>query len=171
MSNVKIQMSNQIQSPNVKKSLNLTFNHYALIWHLTFSIGIFILDRISKLLSIHYLEPLRQPAPTFGLRLFLNPTFAFGIPGGNRLAIILSTVVILVLIRHIVLKLTQETYKLQATSYALIIAGAFGNLFDRLTHGATIDWIVAGPWTINLADIAIVLGVLMLLFKKPNLNT
>jgi signal peptidase II len=48
---------------------------------------------------------------------------------------------------------------------ALLIGGALGNLADRVRDGAVTDWIDLPLWpTFNLADVAIVLGVLLLLF-------
>jgi signal peptidase II len=48
---------------------------------------------------------------------------------------------------------------------ALLIGGALGNLADRVRDGAVTDWIDLPLWpTFNLADLAIVLGVLLLLF-------
>ncbi len=140
---------------------------------------VFTLDRATKLLALHYAPLLDQPAPTFGVRLFLNPTFAFGIPGGNTLALWVSTAVVIALIAYLVLQwrkastsyqLRVTSYELRVTSYALILAGALGNLADRLTRGATVDWIVVGPWNVNVADISILLGVTLLLIKGKTKN-
>jgi signal peptidase II len=60
-------------------------------------------------------------------------------------------------------------------SLGLIIGGAVGNGIDRLLHGAVMDFILfhlAGPaWTFqwyvfNLADAAIVAGVIGLVFES-----
>jgi signal peptidase II len=48
---------------------------------------------------------------------------------------------------------------------ALLIGGALGNLADRVRDGAVTDFISLPLWpTFNLADLAIVAGVLLLLF-------
>ena len=48
---------------------------------------------------------------------------------------------------------------------ALLIGGALGNLADRVRDGAVTDFISLPLWpTFNLADLAIVVGVLLLLF-------
>jgi signal peptidase II len=59
-------------------------------------------------------------------------------------------------------------------SIGLQLGGAFGNLLDRLTAGAVVDFIDVGWWPIfNLADSSIVVGMTILvgtlLFfdKKP----
>lgn len=122
--------------------------------NLVFAVLVFILDRVTK-----------QLAPAWGLRVFVNPTFAFGIPGGNMLAIILSTLVALALVAVVVLEYRRRrpNYQLLITSYSIILAGAAGNLADRIIRGGTVDWLVVGPWTINLADLAIVTGVVLIL--------
>jgi signal peptidase II len=46
-----------------------------------------------------------------------------------------------------------------AAGVAAALAGALGNLSDRLIHGAVVDFVSLGPWpTFNLADVAIVGG-------------
>lgn len=45
----------------------------------------------------------------------------------------------------------------------LIVGGALGNVADRLTRSAVVDYVDIGPWpTFNLADVAISVGVLLL---------
>jgi signal peptidase II len=45
----------------------------------------------------------------------------------------------------------------------MTIGGATGNLTDRLVRGTVVDFVAAGPWPVfNLADAAMVLGVLLL---------
>lgn len=47
---------------------------------------------------------------------------------------------------------------------ALVLAGAFSNMLDRLYFGCVIDFIKLPFWPVfNLADIFIVLGVIMLI--------
>ncbi len=55
-------------------------------------------------------------------------------------------------------------------AYALIIGGALGNLFDRLVHGAVIDFIdlYINDWhwpAFNLADTAICIGALSIVLE------
>ncbi len=47
---------------------------------------------------------------------------------------------------------------------ALVIAGAVGNLGDRIAHGAVTDFLVVRyfPWVFNVADLAITTGALLL---------
>jgi len=44
----------------------------------------------------------------------------------------------------------------------LQLGGAIGNLADRLRLGHVTDFVDFGPWVFNLADVAIILGALIL---------
>jgi signal peptidase II len=62
----------------------------------------------------------------------------------------------------------QPWPSLHQSGLAAIIGGALGNLVDRIQHGAVVDFIVLNPWglfpyTFNVADAAISLGVALLL--------
>ena len=61
--------------------------------------------------------------------------------------------------------------KLLPAAFALIIGGALGNVYDRLVHGAVVDFLhfhYAGwSWpAFNLADSAITVGVVMMLWGQ-----
>ena len=61
--------------------------------------------------------------------------------------------------------------KLLPAAFALIIGGALGNVYDRLIHGAVVDFLhfhYAGwSWpAFNLADSAITVGVVMMLWGQ-----
>ena len=70
--------------------------------------------------------------------------------------------------------LKKETSKLNLIAYSLILAGGFGNLWDRVFHdkGQVIDFMlieVIGPLrtgVFNVADMAIVAGVLLALLNE-----
>jgi signal peptidase II len=47
--------------------------------------------------------------------------------------------------------------------YALVIAGALGNLIDRVTHGYVVDFVHLHGWPVfNVADCAIAVGAVLL---------
>jgi signal peptidase II len=53
----------------------------------------------------------------------------------------------------------------------LLIGGALGNLVDRVQHGAVVDFALVNPWglfpyTFNVADGAITVGVALLLLDS-----
>lgn len=54
---------------------------------------------------------------------------------------------------------------LEQVAYALVAAGALGNALDRLRRGFVVDFIEIHRWPIfNVADMAIVVGALLLAF-------
>jgi signal peptidase II len=71
--------------------------------------------------------------------------------------------------------LARTGSRLSAVALGLIIGGAIGNAVDRLVHGAVVDFVffhvTTATWTFNwyvfnLADVAIVAGVLGLLYES-----
>ena len=115
--------------------------------------------------------------PFFDLVLFFNEGAAFsflaGAGGWQRLffsaiALIASGVII-----HLMRKYPQQ--KLFCFALALILGGALGNLYDRVTLGHVVDFLFFHYQTyywpaFNLADSAIFCGVVLLLweeFRKP----
>ena len=63
---------------------------------------------------------------------------------------------------------TRDISKLESVGYGLIVGGALGNLFDRVIYGYVIDfidiYIFGYDYPIfNIADIAIVFGVIILI--------
>jgi signal peptidase II len=66
--------------------------------------------------------------------------------------------------------LARITSRLTAVSLGLIIGGAIGNAIDRLAYGWVVDFVLLHigeyEWYVfNLADAAIVLGVVGLLYE------
>ncbi len=57
-----------------------------------------------------------------------------------------------------------------AVAIGFVMGGAVGNLVDRITRGAVVDFIDASalhfPWVFNLADSAITVGVALLLLES-----
>jgi signal peptidase II len=58
-----------------------------------------------------------------------------------------------------------------AFSSALILIGAVGNVFDRIFYGFTVDYLIFfGRSALNLSDLLIVLGVVLLLISSRRLS-
>ncbi|MAG28922.1 hypothetical protein CL632_02140 [bacterium] len=122
----------------------------------------FVLDRIIKYFV------LKNPSfengfflfdGVFGLRLHINEYFAWGLPISNTISIYLMILVILALIYAMI--------RMHALGLWLVLAGALSNILDRFIYNGVIDYIVV-PWggIINIADILVIAGVLVLLFYK-----
>jgi signal peptidase II len=50
--------------------------------------------------------------------------------------------------------------RVSVTGGSLLLGGALGNLVDRAATGAVHDFLVVGPVVLNLADVAVLAGVL-----------
>lgn len=133
---------------------------------------IFIFDRISKEIII------RQNIlyyPLIKNFLEITPTnntgAAFSLFQGQQiLLIIASTVAISFLIQYLFKK---KLCLLQQAAWGILLGGAFGNLFDRVIHNGVIDFInlafIKFP-VFNLADMAITLGTLVVIFSFEGKN-
>lgn len=69
------------------------------------------------------------------------------------------------------LKRLARTQRWEAVAWALVLGGALGNLIDRILYGYVIDFldVYYGDWhwpAFNIADSAITVGVVMLLFDS-----
>lgn len=67
-----------------------------------------------------------------------------------------------------ILRLNTSRYALRGLFLGIFIGGVLGNLFDRVTLGFVRDWLLLwGRSAVNLADVAILFGLLSYLFWKP----
>ena len=101
--------------------------------------------------------------PFLHIKNVRNQGVAFGLGGDISAYLIGAT--ILVLTGLLVFLATRERGGWRVwLPAALLIGGALGNLADRVRDGAVTDFIDLPLWpTFNLADVAIVLGVFLLL--------
>jgi signal peptidase II len=91
-----------------------------------------------------------------------NTGSAFGLFGNaNNVLIIAAIIGVGVLLAYY--RSHPSPGPLVKVSLGLLLAGAIGNLIDRLTVGHVTDFIDVGPWYIfNIADASIVCGVIAL---------
>jgi signal peptidase II len=130
------------------------------------------IDRCTKMRAL--LSPYRQPDNILGswlrLRLAFNEGIAFsighGVQGWFPMALLMLSLALTALL--LIWLLTIQAPKWQnAAAVALVLGGAIGNLWDRLSLGYVIDFIDMGvhQWrfpTYNVADLCISLGVFWL---------
>ena len=132
--------------------------------------GLFVvLDQLSKHMVIESLALYERVEllPVLSLIRLHNSGMAFGLfnlPGGAQLWIItpLSIIVSLYLIRELLLARAPDLWRTLA--FSLVLAGALGNLIDRITLGYVVDFVLMHAWNwsfpaYNLADTCITFGV------------
>ncbi len=128
-------------------------------------VALVALDQATKALAAASLERGEEVNVFLGLDLthVRNEGVAFGaLSGGGP---VLVAVIVAALAGLIVYFAINSRVRLLWLPVGLILGGATGNLVDRARVGAVIDFIDPIAWpAFNLADVAIVTGVLGLLY-------
>ena len=140
------------------------------------SVSVLALDQLTKnLISLYFLPGQSQPIikNIFYLTLIHNKGIAFGLFRGKIVLFIFVSVIIIGLLITLLRKIRKHDLLLKV-SLALILAGALGNLIDRLVFGYVIDFLDFRIWPVfNVADSAITIGAGLLvihLLKVDRLN-
>jgi len=93
-----------------------------------------------------------------------NDGGAFGILGGSQVLLLVGSAVAVGVVLWMLL--SGPASRITTFGCGLILGGAAGNLFDRLTAGAVTDYVHFSFWYIfNVADAAITVGVGLLLLS------
>ncbi len=162
-------MANPLQENSVKKYLWGKHAITAAIW-----VAIaFLFDQATKWLLVATFdldEAGTWPVTSFfSLTMAWNEGVSYGLFAEHRqiFLIMLSLAICAMLWTWV----AEAQTRLKAASLGLIIGGALGNVFDRLWHGAVADFMHfhVGAWNwyiFNIADVAITLGVLALLYDS-----
>ncbi len=126
------------------------------------------IDQVTKTLAETHLA--NHSVKIFGplsFKLLYNTGVAFSIGAGNTLVV---TVIELLVIVGIILYVRRIKRVALGVGFGMVIGGALGNIADRLfrhKNGAVIDFIHTGFWpTFNLADSAVVIGIVVILFAS-----
>ena len=93
------------------------------------------------------------------LSYYVNNNFAWSWPVSNQIVVILTLPLVLIL----------AGFFYRRPPLWLILAGAVSNLIDRLTRGGVVDYIwLPGGGVINLADILILIGIVLLFTSQKH---
>ncbi len=135
---------------------------------------IFVLDRLSKIFVIELIKSQEREIFLYdflNLTLNWNTGIAFGLlsSNANLLYHLVSALILLIIAYLIYLMVIADSSGKIILS--LIIGGAIGNLYDRLTYFAVPDFIDFHiedfHWfTFNVADIFISIGILLMVIKE-----
>ena len=126
--------------------------------------AILVLDRVTKFLVSNELN-LNSSVPfingVFYISLVHNRGAAFGfLKNQLPLFIVTSLTAIILIWRALKSNKYSKTYTI---ALSLILAGALGNLVDRLLYGYVIDFLDFRVWPVfNVADSAITIGAIIL---------
>lgn len=124
-------------------------------WSLIFFVVI-ALDVVSKIL-VHRLF----------LPIFYNHNFAFSLP----LPVPLMFILYLAILLTVSLYLYKSFYKIdnwQRSAWIMILGAGLSNVVERILRGSVTDFIFILNGVFNVADFIIILGLLILLFRKKH---
>ena len=135
------------------------------------AILVFAADQLSKcwilkIINLDEREPI-QLTPFMDLAMAWNRGVSYGLLATHAQSLLVG--LSLFITGMLVVWLAKATKPLTAASFGLLIGGALGNALDRVLHGAVADFVHLhwGTWSwyiFNVADIAIVAGVAVLLY-------
>ena len=138
-------------------------------------IAIFVFDQYTKWYIHNYMD-LYQSLPVienfFYLTYITNDGMAFGLtlPGGQTALSILSILMTFVLIYFFWIE--RKSHFTIKIGLSLIIAGAIGNLIDRLLAGKVIDFLhikIGSYWewyVFNIADTSVSIGMVFFIIHS-----
>lgn len=142
-------------------------------WGLLAALVAILLDQASKAWALAALWPPYSEGitllPVLNLRLGFNTGVTFGMFRESAAeAVWLLVAIKLAIVGFLGWWLWRTRLRAEAVGLGLIIGGALGNVLDRVRQGAVTDFVDAhyGGWhwpTFNLADVAIVCGVALLM--------
>ncbi len=143
---------------------------------------IFVFDQISKLYVVHFLDLSNRLSITvlpgfIYLKMAWNEGINFGLFANSSdiMRIILIIISILICIGILFWAIKQRSLFLLFYASA-IIGGALGNVIDRIIYGAVADFLnitccgLYNPYSFNIADISIFLGVIGIIFFPTEKN-
>ena len=133
---------------------------------IVFLVGLLI-DRAAKILTMVYLQPTGVGTSVEAIPGILSFTYvenrgaAHGILQGQVWFFIPVTIIVCIFLVFFLLKNRKKAGLTMRWGLALVLAGAIGNLFDRIAYGYVIDMIevtfIEYP-VFNLADNMVVIG-------------
>jgi signal peptidase II len=139
---------------------------------------VYALDRLTKIWaegSLAGREPIEIIPGVFQLRFTTNPGGAFGLFGGLPVLFLVATAIAVV---AIVVATRTVASRAAAIGLGLILAGALGNLTDRLirgdgfANGEVVDFFDFHVWPVfNVADMGIVIGAALVVLASARART
>lgn len=126
-------------------------------------------DQLTKFWALEQLHNANQVIPVidgvFELRYLENRGVAFGMMQGQTWLFVPVTLVVAVFLIVMLFRSPMRNNKLFGFSAAMVIAGAIGNLIDRVAYGYVIDFLyfklIDFP-IFNFADCCVVVGACLL---------
>ncbi|WP_439117771.1 signal peptidase II [Nereida ignava] len=146
---------------------------------LTVAALIFALDQAIKVwvvqvMDLKTLGSINVIDPYLNLRMAWNRGVNFGLGAGLDMRWILIGVALVITGAVVWWVAREQMGKWAHISAGLLIGGALGNIIDRIIYGAVADFLnmsccgIENPFAFNVADIAIFVGAIGLVFLTPS---
>ena len=145
------------------------------LFNFSIVILIFIIDRISKLLAINFLDTYGEygfkVTSFLNFNLIWNEGIAFGLFSFDQELYYNFLTIIIILVTTIILWMIIKTKGVEKIAFLMIFGGSLGNIFDRLVYSSVPDFIDLHynnfNWFIfNVADIFISIGIILLIYLE-----
>ena len=145
------------------------------LFNFSIVILIFIVDRISKILAINFLDTFGdygfRVTSFLNFNLIWNEGIAFGLFSFDQKLYYNFLTIIIILVTTIILWMIIKTKGLEKIAFLMIFGGSLGNIFDRLVYSSVPDFIDLHynnfNWFIfNVADIFISIGIILLIYLE-----
>jgi signal peptidase II len=128
---------------------------------------VLIIDQLSKLWVVNNFIPGESRVvlnKVLWLTYVQNQGAAFGILQGHSWLFFICAILVIVIL--VAINSKQHLPATMQLIFGLIMAGAIGNLLDRLRLNYVVDFFDLGWWPVfNVADMAIVCGGILLVLK------
>ncbi len=161
----------------MKNEMSLTYRVSVIVFLIFF---IFTFDQATKFWAVNHLMGQTSESYLGGLFQFVyaeNPGAFLGLGGGwsrEVRFVIFALIVFFGLGGMLWYLIKKEQLRVNLFAYSFILAGGFGNLWDRVFHedGHVIDFMLMEVWgplrtgVFNVADVFIVAGVLLALLAE-----
>mgnify|MGYP002860695027 CR=1 FL=1 len=135
---------------------------------LIIAIIILIIDQVTKIIANNTLTKQLVLIPNFfNLTLYHNDGVAWSMLSSHQLLIIIITLIAMIVIYRFMYCFKNNTRN--NIAFGLLLGGLSGNLLDRLIEGSVTDFLdfIIFKYdfpVFNIADIAIVIGVMLLIY-------
>ena len=148
---------------------------WRLIQHISVFCIVMLCDRITKLWAITHCDSTISIFPGFSCSLLYNPGMIWGVSFSSYIQYSIWMIQAGVIVGLLGIAIWRIIQHANAWAEVLICAGGIANGIDRVLYPGVVDFIVIGSYpyvwpTFNIADIAIVVGVGMLVWRYSRSN-